>query len=146
MRGTTDRMAGHRRTHQHWNWIAGSGTATRESDGIQVEVAMSMSKDREGARPQVDAKKFAIWVDGVLTKVPSLNFDYSVTNEDTRETTEWVIESDATDGNRVDLLFEPKSMRRDEAGYLWFYYRLHSLYWRLTGSITLDGEHYFLSR
>lgn len=145
MRGTTDRMAGHRRTHQHWNWIAGSGNATRQSDGETVEVAMSMSKDREGARPQVDAKKYAIWIDGVLTKVPSLNFDYSVIDEATRETTEWVIESDEADVNRVDLLFEPKSMRRDEAGYLWFYYTDYIPYiGSLTGSITVDGEQYVL--
>jgi len=145
MRGTTDRMAGHRRTHQQWNWVAGAGTATRESDGATVDIAMSMSKDQEGAKPQVASQKYAIWIDDALHKVPSLSFDYTVTNEDTHETSDWFIESDEGDADRVDLEFIPRVQRRDLAGYLWFYFTDYNAYiGELTGSITLEGEHYTL--
>ena len=66
-------------------------------------------------------------------------------DEATRDTTARLIESAEAEFNRVDLLFEPKSMRRDEAGYLWFYYTDYIPYiGSLTGSITVDGEQYVL--
>jgi hypothetical protein len=145
MRGTTDRMAGHRRTFQNWNWIAGAGSATRQSDGVSVPIALSMSKDGPEARPQVQAQKYALWVDGNLTKIPSLSFDYTILDSETRETSEWTIASDHGDEDRVDLSFEPTAHRRDQAGYLWFYYTDYNAYLgQLTGSVTLDGEVYTL--
>ena len=145
MRGTTDRMAGHRRTHQQWNWIASTGTATRESDGATVEVAMSMTDDQDGARPQVPSQKYAIWIDDQLHKVPSLEFDYTVLDEDTRETSDWTIASDEGDSDRVDLSFVPSVQRRDRAGYLWFYFTDYIAYsGELTGTITIGDEVYTL--
>ncbi|MDP6935171.1 MAG: DUF2804 family protein, partial [Myxococcota bacterium] len=145
MRGTTDRMAGHRRTHQQWNWFAGAGTATRESDGETVQVAFSMTDDQDGARPQVPSQKYAVWIDGALHKVPSLEFTYTVLDPQTRETSDWVIASEEGDEDRVDLAFVPDVQRRDQAGYLWFYYTDYNAYCgELTGSVTLEGEVYTL--
>ena len=145
MRGTTDRMAGHRRTHQNWNWIAGLGTVVRESDGAEVTIAMSMSEDQEGARPQVDAQKYAVWVDSDLYKISSLEFDYTLLDETTRETSDWTIYSDADDANGVDLVFVPLAQRRDLAGYLWFYFTDYNAYiGELTGTVRIEGETYVL--
>jgi len=145
MQGTSDRMAGHRRTHQQWNWVAGTGTATRESDGASVDIALSMSKDQEGARPFVDAQKYAIWIEDSLHKIPSLNFEYTVVDPQTHETSDWVISSDAGDSDRVDLEFVPSVQRRDLAGYLWFYFADYNAYiGQLSGTMSIDGELYTL--
>ena len=131
------------RTHQQWNWVATSGTAIRASDGAEVDVALSMTQDQEEARPQVPSKKYGIWIDGALHKVPSLSFEYTILDEETRDTSDWTIASDAGDEDRVDLSFSPLAQRHDETGYLWFYYTNYNLYvGQLSGTITLDGETY----
>ena len=91
------------------------------------------------------AQKYAIWIDGSLHKVPSLSFEYTVLDEETRETSDWVIASEPGDADRVDLEFVPVHMRRDQAGYLWIYATDYIAYiGQLTGSISIGGELYTL--
>lgn len=144
-RGAYDRMAGHRRTHQSWNWVGAVGTATRASDGAEVGMAFQITKDQEYARPVVDSKKYAVWVDGELIKLPSIHFDYERLTEEGRMTGEWQITTDPGDEPRLELTFDPISVRTDETGYLWFYHTDFNQYCGyFRGELEVDGEVYII--
>lgn len=141
--GAYDRMAGHRRTHQAWNWVGAVGPATRVSDGAEVMIALQLTTDKEESRPWVDSQKYAVWVDGALHKVPSVEFSFDHPVEGAAMTTDWEVASRPEDTDRVDLVFTPVSVRQDITGYLWFYYTDFRQYCgRLNGTITLGGEVY----
>lgn len=141
--GAYDRMAGHRRTEQAWNWVTTVGTATRVRDGHAIAIGVEITTEREGSRPQVDVKKHGVWIGDTFTKIPSAHFEFEKLNEDGTETTEWVIASDPGDEDRVDLVFEPIGVRSEDAGYLWFYYSEFRQYvGTLSGTLTIDGEEY----
>ena len=141
--GTYDRMAGHRRTEQAWNWLATVGTAVRASDGAELLIGVEVTTEKEGSRPQVDVKKHGVWIGDTFSKIPTVTFDYEVLGDHGQTTSDWVVESEPGEDDRLDLVFVPQAVRHDNAGYAWFYYSdFHQFIGTVSGTITLDGEVY----
>lgn len=141
--GAYDRMAGHRRTAQAWNWVTTVGPAVRESDGAEVMIGVEITTEREGSQPLVDTKKHGVWIGDTFKKIPSANFTLSGDYEVVEPGSDWTIASDDGDEDRVDLVFHPQAVRTDEVGYLWFYYTdFHQFSGRVSGTIEMDGEIY----
>jgi Protein of unknown function (DUF2804) len=139
--GVYDRMVGHRIHVQSWNWLSMSGTATDESTGETAVISVQVAKDQEAAQPAIAALKYTVWVDGVLTKLPSANFDYSYSDEDAKETGDWAITSDDTTGDWIEVEFHPEFHRRDQSDWLWFLHTdFNQHYGTANGKLHVDGR------
>jgi hypothetical protein len=139
--GTYDRTIGHQRGLQSWSWLAAAGHATCEQTGERVPYAVQVAKDREAARPRVDSRKYAVWVGGVLYKIPEVDFVYEYTDPEARETTGWRVESPDLGGVRwLSLDFSPRYHRRERRLRWLVQADFNQYYGELSGRIGVDGR------
>jgi hypothetical protein len=141
--GAYDRSLGHRRPLEAWNWIVAVGSATRASDGAQVDVALHAARDRPAARPQVEGRKFVLWVGDRCLKLEDLSFEYQTLDHKRRTTTPWRLRG--TGDAHADLTFEPLHVRHDHHRVPLVFEVDHLQYFgNLSGDAVVDGETYIL--
>lgn len=147
--GTFDRTAGHQRGIQNWNWIAAAGEARCEATGRTVQLGVQVARDRSGARPRVESKKYAVWVDGALHKVPTAAFAYDVLDAGERTTGPWRITSPREEGASqddgwVDLTFTPQHHRVESKRLIIARTEFHQYYGEVEGRVRVGGRVYTL--
>lgn len=142
--GTYDRTLGHQRGLQNWNWVAAAGWARDEQDGSRVPFAIQVAQDREQARPWVNARKYAVWIGGRLYKIPEAVFSYRYTDPATRETTDWTIQSPASDPRWLSLHFVPRYHRREQKVRWLIRADFNQYYGVLSGRFGLHGRSWVL--
>ncbi|MCB9761411.1 MAG: DUF2804 family protein [Alphaproteobacteria bacterium] len=138
--GTFDRTLGHQRGLQAWNWIAATGYATHAASGRRALICVQVARDREMARPVVLSRKYVVWVDDQVRKVPEAAFHYDVTDEDTRETGPWHIHSAERGESWLDLHFTPRFHRRESRSAVVLVADFNQYYGEVSGQVCLDGE------
>jgi len=144
--GSYDRMVGHRSNTQAWNWISAIGEAVSEDGLTTATVSLQIARDKDEANPRIDAKKYAVWIDETLTKLPEVVFDYEVLDEETNETSDWHIYTPDTDADWIDLSFTPDFHRRDKTSWLWFYNTdFNQHYGEVNGELHVGGETWILT-
>ena len=135
--GCSDRTVGHMRGIQAWNWVAAVGWARELATGQRVRLGIQIAKDRDHARPMVLAKKYAIWLEDSLHKLPSAQFRYELLDEDNR-TGPWRIVSEGDQALELD--FEPRYHRREERHLMLVNADFNQYYGTLSGRVTVDGR------
>lgn len=136
--GTYDRTMGHQRGLQGWNWIAFVSQAVRERDGKRCPVGVQIVRDILGrAKPAVLSRKYVVWLDGQVRKLPDAEFDYDRTEG---SATDWHIHTPSTEGDWIDLVFDPRFERRDEQHAALVEADFKQFYGPVTGTLSLDGE------
>jgi hypothetical protein len=144
--GLYDRSIGHKRTTLNWNYVAVSGEAVNEATGERALFALQGSVDLPRTRPRVDHKCHGLWLDGALYKPSSIFFDYDITDQDRRTTSDWHLHSPAGETASYDLTVRPASgqtemfHRRNKSSSLWFFERDFSQYYGVaSGTVTVNG-------
>jgi len=145
--GLYDRTIGHKRTTMNWNYIATAGEAVDPASGATALFAVQGSVDRARTLPQADVKAWAIWIDGAIFKVPTLRFDYTVTDSATATTSDWRVHSASAPGeDGIDLIVKPPAgrdrmyHRRNKSAELWLFERDFNQYYGVaSGTITRAG-------
>ncbi len=140
--GLFDRTMGHQRGQQHWNWLAASGPARCEDTGEEVVIGLQVARDRERARPMVEARKYAVWTPHGLFKVPEAQFEYEILDDKSRESSDWRVTSPGCRDSFFDLTFSPRFHRR-ERKYLWLMNAdFNQYYGELTGRVRAGERTY----
>ncbi len=143
--GSYDRTLGHRSTIQNWNYLSAVGLATNNA-GEEEIISLQIAKDQEGATPEIDALKYAVWLGDELFKLSDVTFDYTVLDEETRETSEWSISSPAGQDSVLDVTLRPDFHRRDQQDFLWFVHTdFNQYYGPLSGTLVHEGETWTIS-
>jgi hypothetical protein len=144
--GTYDRTMGHQRGLQGWNWIATVGEAIGP-DGQRAQMGIQVARDIDGrAVPVVSSKKYIVWVDGQVAKVPHAEFTYE--SNDGRETGPWRIhshEGDVPEGeDGMDLHFHPDFHRREQKAAGLMVADFNQYYGEVHGSVVINGQRWEL--
>jgi hypothetical protein len=144
--GTFDRTVGHQRGIQSWHWIAAAGHARDCGSGERVALGLQVARDQPAARPRVESKKYAVWVDGALHKVPTAAFDYALLDPADRQTGPWRVTSPPPDGTQgpaessFDLTFEPQRHRREQRRLLIARTDFNQYYGLVSGQVRVAGR------
>lgn len=144
--GSVDRTMGHQRGLQNWNWVAMTGTAWDETRCEMVRFGLQVAKDRELAQPVVSSKKYVVWLDEGVYKLPSASFHYTLTNPETRETSAWQIVSDAPGDSWIDLQFTPRFQRRELRQKVLAQADFNQYYGEATGKVRVAGRTLVIDR
>ncbi|GEM_PF-822582 len=152
--GLYDRTIGHKRTTMNWNYVAMAGVATDLANGATATIALQGSVDKERTKPFVDAKAFALWVDGQIFKVPQLHFDYRLNDASTRTTSPWRVHTGSKPGDDgLDMTVKPPKgrdrmfHRRNKSAELWLFERdFNQYYGEASGTITRGGRTWSFER
>ncbi len=139
--GSFDRTMGHQRGEQNWNWVAAVGHARCEATGERGRLGIQIARDRELARPVVIARKYAVWTEHALHKVPDAAFHYTIDDPETRASeSPWHIRTPDPGEDWVDLSFTPRFHRREHR-FLWLMKADFSQYYGdLTGRVRVGGR------
>ena len=137
--GTYDRTMGHQRGLQGWNWIACVGMATGPG-GERVPLGVQVARDIPGrAVPVVLAKKYIVWVDGQVHKVPEALFEYS--SDQDKESGPWRVHSGGVIGGQgLDLHFTPTFHRREQKSAGLMDADFNQYYGQVHGQVTVGGR------
>jgi hypothetical protein len=138
---TSDRTVGHMRGIQAWNWVAAVGYATEVATGQRVRIGLQIARDRAGARPVVEAKKYVVWLEDSVHKLPTARFDYELLDED-NETGPWRIVSEGDQALELD--FVPRYHRREKRHLMLVNADFNQYYGMLSGRVTVDGRRFEL--
>jgi catechol 2,3-dioxygenase-like lactoylglutathione lyase family enzyme len=143
--GSFDRTMGHQRGLQNWNWLAAVGHAVNESNGQGCRLGIQVARDRDQARPVVVARKYAVWTEDVLHKVPEAVFEYTIDDLESRDSASpWRITSPGCKETWLDLTFTPRFHRREHR-FLWLMKAdFNQYYGDLSGRVRVGGQTYLL--
>lgn len=139
--GSFDQTMGHQRGQQNWNWVAAVGHAHDLETGERVRLGIQVARDRGLARPVVIARKYAVWTQDALHKVPDAVFDYTIDDPVSRASkSPWRITSPDCPDSWLDLTFHPRFHRREHR-FLWLMKADFSQYYGdLTGQVRVGGR------
>lgn len=139
--GTTDRTVGHQRGLQGWYWIALVGLAVSERTGRETLVGVQIQRDHpERARPVVHSRKYIVWMDGRVVKLPAAEFSFELLNPDTRQSTPWRVFTPERQGDGLDLHFTPAHHRRESRSAWLVDADFNQYYGQVEGRLWVDGE------
>lgn len=144
--GAYDRSLGHRRPLENWNWLVATGRANDAETGEEALFSVHLARDRAAARPQVDARKFSLWLGAHHVKLHDVRFEYAITDPTTRASSTWHVVS-APGPAEVALTFAPLFHRRDRHHIPLLLRVDHSQYFgELSGEIVLHGKRYLVQK
>lgn len=143
--GTFDRTVGHQRGIQAWNWLAVAGQARCAETGRVVPIGIQVARDRPGARPRVESKKHAVWLEGELHKIPTAAFAYDIVDEGERTTSDWRLTSPSANSAApepawLDLTFRPRFHRRELKRLLIAKTDFNQYYGEVEGRLRVQGR------
>jgi len=145
--GAYDRSLGHRRPLENWNWIASCGRVKAAETGKEELFALHAARDRSFAQPQVEARKYSLWLGDAHLKLADLRFEYLYSDRSKRKTGEWTISSPRRPGYpSLNLKFIPRYQRRDAHRIPCVFNVDHSQYFgELSGDVYLNDKRYVVS-
>lgn len=145
--GAYDRSLGHRRPLENWNWIASCGRVKEADSGEELLFALHAARDRPFAQPQVEARKYCLWLGDAQLKLADIRFEYCYSDRSKKKTGAWTISSSQRTGYpSIKLTFVPRYHRRDAHRIPCIFNVDHSQYFgELTGDVFLNGKRYLVS-
>lgn len=143
--GTTDRTVGHQRGLQGWHWIAAAGLAVSERTGRETLLGLQVQRDHpERARPVVHSRKYIVWMDGRVLKLPDAQFEFTLTDPETHASGPWRVFTPDRHGDGLELRFTPRHHRRESRSAWLIDADFNQYYGEVEGRLWIDGEPWLL--